>query len=239
MSNYTIKVVPYFFDEMRPAPGPIVSAPSFSVLRFLRHSEQACFFTGATACHSFSCRGATLALGNIAHALPSATRQLATNSCRQISVESSLLNLDFLRPCSERGSSKFSVLASRNPPALFGYPPENTSCSRYASTETRPLWRRPWKDKWRNERSALKSSDSPALPSFLDDAGSTNFGRRKAVKGGNELKLRCTEFDENGNVTFMDGEFKKSELIAKVCPINLVSDEGIELTDCAVWSSPS
>ncbi|OCL15399.1 hypothetical protein AOQ84DRAFT_248591, partial [Glonium stellatum] len=31
----------------------------------------------------------------------------------------------------------------------------------------------------------------------------------------NELKLRCTEFDEHGNVTLINGEFKKSELIAK------------------------
>jgi hypothetical protein len=28
--------------------------------------------------------------------------------------------------------------------------------------------------------------------------------------------LRCTEFDENGNVTLVNGEFRKSELIAKV-----------------------
>lgn len=129
-------------------------------------------------------------------------------------MESSLLNLDFLRPYPERGSSRFSAFA-RNPPALFGSPPERTNPSRYASTDTRPLWKRPWKDKWRKEKTASKSSGSPALPGFLDDSGSTNFGRKKTVKGANELKLRCTEFDENGNVTFMDGEFKKSELIAK------------------------
>lgn len=32
---------------------------------------------------------------------------------------------------------------------------------------------------------------------------------------GAELKLRCTEFDKNGSVTLVSGEFKKSELIAK------------------------
>lgn len=74
----------------------------------------------------------------------------------------------------------------------------------------------------RKAKVALKSSGSPAPPNFMDDAGSTNFGRRKTVKGANELKLRCTEFDENGNVTFMDGEFKKSELIAKVCAISIM-----------------
>ncbi|OAK98055.1 cora-domain-containing protein [Phaeosphaeriaceae sp. SRC1lsM3a] len=31
----------------------------------------------------------------------------------------------------------------------------------------------------------------------------------------NELKMRCTELDEHGNVTLVSGEFKKSELIAK------------------------
>jgi len=30
------------------------------------------------------------------------------------------------------------------------------------------------------------------------------------------LTLRCTEFDVDGNVTVVNGEFKKSELIQKV-----------------------
>jgi hypothetical protein len=35
------------------------------------------------------------------------------------------------------------------------------------------------------------------------------------LKPSTELKLRCTEFDENGNVVLVNGEFKKQELIAK------------------------
>jgi magnesium transporter len=35
------------------------------------------------------------------------------------------------------------------------------------------------------------------------------------MKAANEPRLRCTEFDGNGNVTLVNGEFKKSELIAK------------------------
>ena len=213
---------------MRPAPRPTASVPSWSILRFLRsQSEQACFFTPstkATACQTFSCRGAKVPPGKVAHALPSIRRYLATSSCRQAYVESSLLNLDFLRPYSERGSSRFATLARGNSPAPVGIPLENSKPSRYVSTDTRPLWKRPWKDQLRKAKPALKSSDSSALPSFLDDTGSTTFGRRKTVKGANELKLRCTEFDENGNVTFMDGEFKKSELIAKVRPINLLPE---------------
>lgn len=33
----------------------------------------------------------------------------------------------------------------------------------------------------------------------------------------NEPRIRCTEFDENGNITLVNSEFRKSELIAKVC----------------------
>ena len=81
---------------------------------------------------------------------------------------------------------------------------------------------------WRRLRPQPKSSgsrnllqdDLPPLPGFLDD--SVGLGGRK-IKPSNELKLRCTEFDENGNVTLVNGEFRKSELIAKVC-LNLSSD---------------
>ncbi|KAF2446958.1 cora-domain-containing protein [Karstenula rhodostoma CBS 690.94] len=35
------------------------------------------------------------------------------------------------------------------------------------------------------------------------------------TRAANELKMRCTELDDQGNVTMVSGEFKKSELIAK------------------------
>lgn len=56
------------------------------------------------------------------------------------------------------------------------------------------------------------------LASFLDngtESSVSSFGRVAANKAANELKLRCTEFDEQGRVTLVNGEFKKSELIAK------------------------
>lgn len=57
------------------------------------------------------------------------------------------------------------------------------------------------------------NTDLPPLPVFLDDANSGLGGR--IIKPSNELKLRCTEFDENGNVVLVNGEFRKSELIQK------------------------
>ena len=47
---------------------------------------------------------------------------------------------------------------------------------------------------------------------------SSMFNRRRiqTAKAALEPRLRCTEVDENGKVILNDGEFKKSELIAKV-----------------------
>jgi magnesium transporter len=53
--------------------------------------------------------------------------------------------------------------------------------------------------------------DLPPLGSFLED---TQFPGRN-MNATNEPRLRCTEFDEDGHVTLVNGEFKKSELIAK------------------------
>ncbi|KAI9889854.1 MAG: magnesium ion transporter [Vezdaea aestivalis] len=50
----------------------------------------------------------------------------------------------------------------------------------------------------------------------VEDGSMFNLSRSRVGKAaGNELKLRCTEFDDNGKVTLVNGEFKKTELIAK------------------------
>jgi hypothetical protein len=50
-----------------------------------------------------------------------------------------------------------------------------------------------------------------------ESVGPTGFGSSlgRISRPANELKMRCTELDEHGNVTLVSGEFKKSELIAK------------------------
>ncbi|KAI9809317.1 MAG: magnesium ion transporter [Sarcosagium campestre] len=87
---------------------------------------------------------------------------------------------------------------------------------RQASTGHRP-WLKRIMDLGRGKTSGRsKPEDYPA--GFLGDATETppvSFGRSVSGKASNELKLRCTEFDECGNVTLVNGEFKKSELIAK------------------------
>jgi len=71
-------------------------------------------------------------------------------------------------------------------------------------------WRRKFWARHMRPRTPLEPNDLPDRSGFLDD----DLGR--ALRPANELKLRCTEFDENGNVVLVNGEFKKTELIAKV-----------------------
>jgi magnesium transporter len=83
----------------------------------------------------------------------------------------------------------------------------------FSSTRTSYFW-----NILRAKKTAASRERSlPPLASFLND--STSPGR--ILKATNEPRIRCTEFDENGNVTLVNGEFKKSELIAKVCSINI------------------
>lgn len=61
----------------------------------------------------------------------------------------------------------------------------------------------------------LKPED---LPPDDFEQGSSMFNTRRVMtaKAAAEPRLRCTEVDENGEVILVDGEFKKTELIAKV-----------------------
>lgn len=58
----------------------------------------------------------------------------------------------------------------------------------------------------------------PSLRDALGDLPHTSVfeGLGRVTRSANELKMRCTELDEHGNVTMVSGEFKKTELIAKV-----------------------
>jgi len=64
----------------------------------------------------------------------------------------------------------------------------------------------------------LAQLQAPQPPPEETSSGTTGFGSSlgRIMRPTNELKMRCTELDEHGNVTLVSGEFKKSELIAKV-----------------------
>ena len=170
-----------------------LSVPSASLLRFLRcqlghQSPAPCLTLKSTAISSRQCRS-----------FASATERCA------------------IRP----------YLNTVAPPFIAQSTPSQPSC-RHASTaatpsqprrplSTKPALREPF---WRRLRTSPRGTtaerfrDNGLLPfqDLLDDPHS--LGGRN-LKPSTELKLRCTEFDENGNVVLVNGEFKKQELIAK------------------------
>lgn len=80
-----------------------------------------------------------------------------------------------------------------------------------------PTWQeRVWGTSAKKGAKPLKPDDLPAHDDF--DHGSSMFTSRRVLsaKAALEPRLRCTEVDEHGKVILVDGEFKKTELIAKV-----------------------
>lgn len=83
-------------------------------------------------------------------------------------------------------------------------------------SENQEVWHeRLWGSRARREINPLQPDDLPHSES-LDDMFMFNSRRQLSAKSALEPRLRCTEVDENGKVILVDGEFKKSELIAKV-----------------------
>ena len=203
-------------QDMRYAIGSKVPIPSSSLLRFLRtQSDEVCFFTVNSIARPSKCSSPrTGAL--FARCSPASRRRLSTSPRPLATVQASILNLDCLRPTSK------NLTTNRAPTLQLGISPgllasndskEKPSSSRYVSTNFRPLL-----EKVLNLRKAdsTPTPDEPVpLPSSLDDVNGASIGRSKASRV-NELKLRCTEFNEHGKVTLVNGEFKKTELIAKV-----------------------
>lgn len=194
---------------MNAAPRLYVPAPSYDLLRFLRsQAEDLWFFSPNTKTVRSRPPPRTPFRGNTLNRFPHSARASGTVKLGGPTLESSLLNFNFLRhpPRHQDAAARVSTTVA----------PRNRSFVHNESTEDISLLGRLW-GKRRKARTALKEEQTTPLPSFLEDPNATSFGRSKAGKSANELRLRCTEINEHGDVTLVNGEFKKSELIAKVC----------------------
>lgn len=118
---------------------------------------------------------------------------------------------------SRGGRGSLITLGSDKLVRFSGLPPFRCSGARALSTKGRPLLRRLFDFK-KNKAAEAAKANRTSGPALIDDGTETSFniGRGLVSKATNELRLRCTEFDSNGNVTLVNGEFRKSELIAKV-----------------------
>ncbi|KAJ5952870.1 Magnesium transporter MRS2/LPE10 [Penicillium vulpinum] len=168
---------------------PRLSAPSTSLLRFLR--SQSGFSAAPSAC-AYPKR------------LASRDKGFSTGPSPELS--------SWTRPNTLHGSATLGITRARGSPPLI---PAQLEFSRHASTKSRPFLRRLFGPK-RNNASDYKNQD-PAGAGPIDEGteGMFNIGRSLSAKASNELRIRCTEFDINGDVTLVNGEFRKQELIAK------------------------
>lgn len=130
-------------------------------------------------------------------------------------LQSGVLNLERLFPTGPAKPPSPRLPKPRRPaafPAALG--------ARCSSTDQPcgPSWReRVWGPRLQKSPEDLKPDD---LPDPVEDGGENNSmfntRRQRAQQAALEPRLRCTEVDQHGNAILVDGEFKKTELIARV-----------------------
>lgn len=88
---------------------------------------------------------------------------------------------------------------------------------------------------------AARRGSKPLQPNDLPGREDDIFAPRRtmAAKAALEPRVRCTEVDERGETTITDGEFKKTELIAKVSTFPCTSCLEPALTACSTVSCPA
>lgn len=206
-----------FLAAMRSLHNPV---PSASVLRFLRaQSEGICILNCNPRSGYFFDHAphVTASGGGYAYSSKSCRRPLSALLPRSAAKETAILTLDFLgtRLATSNSTSNSTQPRRTTVPSKRWFATRNRSqTSRGLSTNT---------GKWPFKLWSSKRAGKPLQPDDLpvrSEAGSEidvfSLGRSVSVKAASEPRLRCTELDENGNVVLVNGEFKKSELIAKV-----------------------
>ncbi|KAF3399768.1 Mitochondrial inner membrane magnesium transporter mrs2 [Penicillium rolfsii] len=171
------------------------SAPSASLLRFL-HSQSG-FASGSAACVRPRPRAPY-------HDVLTSVSRRTSSWARQDSCQK--------RPTLESTNSYLSDSKTKPSTTISSLSP--LTITRNASTTRRPFLRRLFDLKRGKTADPKSHRNHPAMTDEGAD-GLFNIGRGLAAKASNELRIRCTEFDKNGNVTLVNGEFRKSELIAK------------------------
>ncbi|KAJ5670649.1 uncharacterized protein N7477_006012 [Penicillium maclennaniae] len=172
------------------------SVPSATLLRFLR--SQSGFVAGASVC----VRSQSRALSHEAVATGSLRRSSSWTCSGRSEVYPS------------QNTGLVSPSGARPKPAVPSSISKQLIITRHTSTSRRPFLKRLFD--FQRTKSAEYQKARNLGPTLIDDGeGIFNIGRGLAAKASNELRIRCTEFDMNGDVTLVNGEFRKSELIAK------------------------
>jgi magnesium transporter len=174
-----------------------IAVPSSSVLSFLRTQVNAAFESPITKC-------AGAKRSRCAYTTSSRTPWNITRSGAGISAETTRLSI----------TTSGLQHASQPLPCISEYSFMSRRC--LSTSSSNHAWNMFTSKK--GKRGLLQPPAPPSSP--MEDASTSGTGFSSSlgrmVRTANELKMRCTELDEHGNVTLVSGEFKKSELIAKV-----------------------
>jgi magnesium transporter len=194
--------------------------PSSNLLKFLKlQSEGICFFSPNPRYGFIFDIAAPQGPQVRLRAGKGSRRCLSTANPQHTTIEAGFLNVDLLWPRSAplTRASK----SSRDTGIPRGFKHGGViELNRSASTRS-PKWHeRLWGVRSKKGGKALHPDDLPRSLHGLEDGDDSIFSKVHSIsaKAAAQPKLRCTELDENGNVVLASGEFKKSELIAKVPP---------------------
>jgi magnesium transporter len=206
--------------------------PSPTLLKFLKsQSEGICLFNLNPRAGSLFDHAAPAGPKLRSRILKAVSRRtegcLSATVPRRATIKAGFLNLSFLWPRS--ATSALRPKSSRNIARVKGPVYENPTLVTYrnSSTQSSKWLEKLWGSKGTKGGRPLQPDDLPGpLHSVVEDGSDSIFskGRIISAKAAAQPKLRCTELDENGNVVLASGEFKKSELIARVrLPLHTLS----------------
>ncbi|KAK7756596.1 magnesium ion transporter [Diatrype stigma] len=191
--------------------------PSAGLLRFLRsQSENLSFFSPNNAPAPGIRHATRRAWCAAKRRAQEYSRLNQTLHCqRGESLQAGILDLNsLLQPRSSRVSSGLRVKNPKLPSqARIGV---RYACTDEKKSTSQPTWKeRIWGMGSRKPAKPLEPDDLPNGDGDGENNSMFNIRRQLSQKAALEPRLRCTEVDETGNVIVVDGEFKKSELIAR------------------------
>ncbi|KAK0633296.1 mitochondrial inner membrane magnesium transporter mrs2 [Immersiella caudata] len=189
---------------------PGLRPPSRTLLRFLRaQSEGVTFFTSETDCAALRRNFRTRS--TLSAPPPRCTRLVR----REAAMHAAIWPFDsiFSKSSSRKTQQqRASIVEGKARSGTFGAP-------RHSSSNQGPheLCRPKWKS-WlfgQREKAKIALTDEDLRLKLEEESGSIFPRRSLTAKAALDPRLRCTEVDGNGEVIMVDGELKKSELIAK------------------------
>ena len=213
-------------SAMPPALKPVV--PSRRLLRFLRAQSEGLIFAECAATlpgrrHACTCSRSRLSsLGR------------ASLTRRQPLLRSLFVGLESVFP--ESTSRLHPVGASAK--SQYGFAETaggarryySSKCSSEESSGRLTLRELLFGSGARKQSEAMKEDE--IMMRLQEDSGAIFQRRSLTSKAALDPRLRCTEVDGNGNVIMVDGELKKSELIAKVL-------DGPRHLQTGIWNVPA